>query len=359
MPEAPLLETRRIREFLSELMKKPKILTLLAGGASCLAWALLRVRPRFLLTGKTVVITGGSRGLGLQLAREFGSRGARVVICARGQSELERAVKSLAARGISAHALQCDVSDREQCRHLIEEAARLTGTLDVLVNNAGIIQVGPASAMEIADFEEAMGTMFWGPLYLTLAALPHLRRNPESRIVNITSVGGKMAVPHLLPYCCAKFAAVALSQGLRTELAPHGIKVTTVVPGLMRTGSHVNAHFKGDHAKEYAWFSLSAATPVLSIDAARSARAIVHAAIRGDAEKILSVPADIAARVNGALPELTAPLFDVVNRLLPADGVNASEKRTGRQAAEELNSGWLEMANVLGTLAAESLNQFD
>ncbi len=337
-------------------MKTSRTLALLAGGAG-LAWTLLPKRAPFRLAGKTVVITGGSRGLGLQLAREFGSRGAKVVICARDLSELERAVNDLTSRGIWAHTVQCDVSDREQCGQLVEEAVRLTGALDVLVNNAGIIQVGPIAAMGIADFEEAMATMFWGTLYPTLAALPHLRKNAESRIVNVTSVGGKMAVPHLIPYCCAKFAAVALSRGLRAELAPCGIKVTTVVPGLMRTGSHLNAHFKGDHAKEYAWFSLSAATPLFSIDAGRAARAIVHAAVRGDAEKTLSIPADLAARLNGAMPELTAPLFDAVNRMLPASGATGSEKRSGKEASEMLDSRLLEMANVFGTRAAESLNQ--
>ena len=117
------------------------------------------------------------------------------------------------------------------------------------------------SSATVADFEDAMGTMFWGMVYTTLAALPQMTERGAGRIVNITSIGGKVAVPHLLPYCCAKFAAVGFSEGIRAELAKDHIKVTTVVPGLLRTGSHANAVFKGDHHKEYGWFSLAATRP--------------------------------------------------------------------------------------------------
>ena len=89
----------------------------------------------------------------------------------------------------------------------------------MLVNNAGIIQVGPLEHMTIDDFEEAMATHFWGPLFTILAALPHMRGRGGRRIVNISSIGGKIAVPHLLPYTASKFALTGLSEGLRAELA--------------------------------------------------------------------------------------------------------------------------------------------
>ena len=156
------------------------------------------------------------------------------------------------------------------------------GRMDVLVNNAGIISVGPAQAMTRQDFAEAMDVDFWGTLNPILAVLPQMRERRGGRIVNITSIGGKVSVPHLLPYSCAKFAATALSEGLRAELARDGIVVTTIVPGLLRTGSYDQALFKGDHAGEYDWFSVSDNLPGQSISAERAAREIVRATRRGE-----------------------------------------------------------------------------
>ena len=135
-----------------------------------------------------------------------------------------------------------------------------------------------------------MATNFWGMLYPTLALLPEMRARRSGRIVNITSIGGKLGIPHLLPYSASKFAAVGFSQGLRAELAGDGIKVVTVCPGLMRTGSPRNAIFRGQHRSEYAWFSISDALPGLSISAESAARRIVAACRRGDAEVLFPHP---------------------------------------------------------------------
>src|SRR5437868_10247139 len=169
------------------------------------------------------------------------------------------------------------------------------GRIDVLVNNAGTIEVGPMEVMTLDDYEKAMRTHFWGPLYMVLAVLPEMRARKEGRIVNVSSIGGKISVPHLLPYCASKFALTGFSEGLRAELAKDGIVVTTVCPGLMRTGSPLNAFFKGQHQAEYAWFSISDSLPISSISAQRAARQIVRACKNGDAEVILSVPAQLAA----------------------------------------------------------------
>src|SRR5262249_29078614 len=144
------------------------------------------------------------------------------------------------------------------------------------VNNAGIIQVGPMETMTLADYQEAMRVHYWGPLYTALAVLPQMKQRRAGRIVNITSIGGKVAVPHLLPYVGSKFALVGLSEGLRAELMKDGILVTTVVPGLMRTGSPRNAFFKGQNEAEYAWFKIGDSIPVLTTSAERAARRIVR-----------------------------------------------------------------------------------
>ena len=268
------------------------------------------------LDGEVALVTGGSRGLGFLLARELARQGCRLVICARDAAELDRARRALEADGADVVAIPCDVADQADVERLVERAAYHHGRVDILINNAGIIQVGPVSTMTPADFEQAMGVMFWGVLYPTLAVLPGMRARGQGRILNITSIGGKVAVPHLAPYSAAKFAAVGLSEGLRAELAREGITVTTIAPGLMRTGSYVNAFFKGRRESEFRWFSLGSSLPLASMDAERAARQIVRALRRGESERVLSIPATLLARFHGLFPGLTADIMALVNRLL-------------------------------------------
>ena len=195
-----------------------------------------------------VLITGGARGLGLALAREFVRVGCRLVLAARDAQELARARQDLTQRGAEVLAVPCDVTNQEQVR--VDQATQHFGRVDIVVNNAGIIQVDPMSTTTVEDFATALDVMFWGAFYPTLAVLPQMRARRSGHIVNITSIGGMVSVPHLLPYTCAKFAAVGLSEGLRAELGQEGIRVTTVVPGLMRTGSYVQARFQGQQECE-------------------------------------------------------------------------------------------------------------
>jgi NAD(P)-dependent dehydrogenase (short-subunit alcohol dehydrogenase family) len=272
------------------------------------------------------LVTGGSRGLGLLIAEELGRRGARVVILARGPEELVVAEDRLRRAGIEAIAMQADVRDRDQAQEAVDRTVEQFGRLDVLVNNAGVIIVGPADQMTIEDYENAMATHFYGPLYMIEAALPHLKRAGEARIVNISSIGGKVAVPHLAPYTASKAALVGLSSALRNELAREGILVTTVCPHLMRTGSYVHARFKGDRDKEFSLFALSGSLPVITTSARRAARMIVTAAREGRPELTFHPAARVATRMNALAPNLTARLLGTVNRLLPGshDGGTAA-----------------------------------
>lgn len=291
-----------------------------AGAAAYLGWQAVQRRRHTNLEGKVVAITGGSRGLGLVMAREFAREGCRIAICARDPEELARAERDLTERGAEVIALPCDVSDPQQVERWIERVTDHFGRVDVLVNNASIIQVGPMECMTLEDFELAMAVNFWGTVHATLAVLPQMRERGSGRIVNITSIGGKVAVPHLLPYDCAKFAAVAFSEGLRSELAGTGVLVTTIVPGLMRTGSPVNALFKGKQELEYSWFSVGDATPLSAMSAERAARRIVKATRRGEAEVTLTWQAKLLRAAHGALPGVTTELLGVMNRLLPDAG---------------------------------------
>jgi NAD(P)-dependent dehydrogenase (short-subunit alcohol dehydrogenase family) len=200
-----------------------------------------------------------------------------------------------------------------------------------LVNNAGIIQAGPLDCMTLDDYEQAMATHFWGPLYLIESALPMLRAS-RGRVVNICSIGGEVSVPHLTPYCASKFALSGLSQGLTTSLREAGISVTTVYPGLMRTGSPRNAEFKGNHRAEYAWFSISDSIPGVSINSRRAASQILEACRRGQGTLRISAPAKVAPPLSSLFPNLTTSLLSLVNRLLPRADTLQTEARRGDQS---------------------------
>ncbi len=285
--------------------------------AACgLAGLLLLRRPvNYSLADKVVVITGGSRGLGLALAREFSRHGAKVALLARDREELERAATDLRDSGAEVTTWTCDVQRDQEVEKTISAIGREYGRIDVLVNNAGIMLVAPLDLMVKADFEEAMNVHFWAAYRVTMAALPLLKQSRPSRIVNISSIGGRVAVPHMAPYCASKFAVSGFSDAIRAELAREGVQVTSVSPGLMRTGSHINAEFKGSHAKEFAWFSISAGMPFLSIDASRAARQIVEAARSGRPELTITLQARALILAQALAPNLFARAIQLVNVL--------------------------------------------
>jgi NAD(P)-dependent dehydrogenase (short-subunit alcohol dehydrogenase family) len=308
----------------------------LAVGAALLARG-LRVTRSISFKGRTVVITGGSRGLGLLLARQLGAEGARIVIAARNDEELGRARDDLQSRGIDASVITCDIANRDEARRLVDEVVARTGRIDVLINNAGIIQTGPLEHMQEKDFEDAMAVHFWGPLCATLAALPRMRQQGGGRIVNISSIGGKIGVPHLVPYCASKFALTGLSESMRTELSKDNIYVTTVCPGLMRTGSPYNAWFKGRHRDEFTWFVISDSMPMASISADRAAAQIVEACRQGDAELVITWPAKLAIVANAVAPEAVALALSAMNRVVLPPPTDESGNRA--------RSGWQSLSN--------------
>jgi len=324
-------------------------------GAAVLA---LRRQRAPSLRGKAILITGGSRGLGLALARELGRIGCRVAICARSEQELEAAAHSIAMDGTEVLTAVCDVCDPSSVHKCVQTVRSRFGKIDVLINNAGIISVAPLENTTVADFERAMAVMFWGVLYPTLAVLPEMKARGAGSIATIASIGGKVSVPHLLPYSCAKFAAVAFSEGLRAEVARYGIQVSTIAPGLMRTGSHLKAEFKGQHDNEATWFTLCATSPLISMGASRCARQIIAAVRRGKSEKILSTQANMIARMNGLFPGLAPNVLAVVNRLLPFSTNDPESMVTGKDAVKRGNY-LLKVAAGLGQRAAKQFNQVE
>lgn len=309
------------------------------------------LRPRFDLHDKAVLITGGSRGLGLALAHEFARAGAHVAICARDSQELEEA-----GRRCQATPFVCDITDRESAHKLVREVIERFGRIDVLVNNAGEISVGPFDSLERADFERAMDTMFWAPVDLTLDVLPHMRRAGRGHIVNISSIGGRVSVPRLLPYCCAKFALAAFSDGLAAELHREKIHVLTVVPGLMRTGSYLQGRFKGDSAREFIWFALAANFPGITAPVERAARLVRHAVEAGQMSLTITWPAKVMARVDALFPEVHRHVMALANEwVLPSPHASRRPRR-----GHELNQafgGVFQALTKLGRTAASEWNE--
>jgi NAD(P)-dependent dehydrogenase (short-subunit alcohol dehydrogenase family) len=338
-------------------MKRP-IATLAALTAAYGAYrAVTAYSRRFDFAGKTVVITGGSRGLGLVLARQLADQGARLAICSRHEDQLRRAAHELRGRGARVVSEPCDLTDPEQVATFFAHVRRQLGPVDVLINNAGVIGVGPLEMMTAVDYAETMGIHFWAPLRTMEQVLPDMRASGGGRIVNIASFGGRVAVPHLAPYCASKFALVGLSHGYRAELAREGIYVTTVCPGLMRTGSHRHALFKGRHRAEYTWFSLGASAPVGAMAAERAAAQILRACRYGKAQATLSLPARAAEIAAAIAPELIADLTSLVVRALPStdgpDNIGAAKAE-----GQDSTSAWSpSLATVLGERAAVRNNE--
>jgi NAD(P)-dependent dehydrogenase (short-subunit alcohol dehydrogenase family) len=287
---------------------------------------------RYTLRDKVVLISGGSRGLGLVLARHICGQGGKVALLARDREELARAKADLSRRGGKVLTVECDLLDRAQIQAAVRTVIDRFGKIDILINNAGVIEVGPLGHMTREDFDRAMRLHFWAPYELISQIVPEMRLWGGGRIVNISSIGGKVAVPHFAPYSASKFALTGFSDAIRTELARDNIHVTTVAPGLMRTGSHVNAKFKGNHNAEFAWFSASAGAPVISMDADRAARKIVAACRRGQPSLTLTFGARGAIAGNALFPNLTGYAMKIVNRFLPkAAGENGSQSRAGSE----------------------------
>ena len=308
-------------------------LTFLVAGIGLIAVGKRLLQKKLDLHDKVVLITGGSRGLGLALAEEFAAQGAKLVLCARNKEELQQANEHFSPSTTSVLTIQCDVTDPAQVQQLIAQSLNHFGHIDILVNNAGIISAGPLRSLTREDFEESMNIIFWGTYNTSMAVLPYMRERQQGSIVNIASIGGKISVPHLLSYSSAKFAVVGFSEGLRAELAREGIRVTTVAPGLMRTGSTINTIMKGKtHNIEYTLFTLLDTLPFTSISARRAAQQIVSATQRGSAEIVISIQAQLATRFHGLFPGTTTDILSLVNSLLPTGAGAGTGRYTGQQS---------------------------
>lgn len=323
-------------------------------GTAAITSALLRQRRRIEFRDRVALITGGSRGLGLILARQLLDLGAKVAICSRAVPTLRRAEADLLLRSPNVLAVPADVTRPYDIELLLHAVHERFGAIDLLINNAATIQVGPAEDMTEDDYRNALDTIFWSAYRTTEAVLPEMRKRGSGMIANVASVGGLIPAPHLAPYVTAKHALVGYSRSMHNELSRDGIRVTTITPGLMRTGSPRNAEFKGYAEAEYAWFKLADSLPLTSMSADRAGRKILDAIEHGDAELTLTLSAQFGSRVQAMLPNLSARVGAMLNRLLPAPRPS-TESRVGRDVETPVTASRL---TALTDSAGVRNNQF-
>jgi len=287
------------------------------------------------------------------IARELAREGARLVICARDEDELSVAREELQAQA-DVLAIRCDLTDRSAVKAMVEQVIGHFGAIDVLINNAGVIGVAPIQHVTMDDYHSAMDINFWSAVHVAYDVVPHMQQRGGGRIVNISSIGGKIGVPHLTPYCASKFALTGWSRSLRGELAKDNIYVTTVIPGLMRTGSPRNADFKGQNEAEYAWFKVADSLPLLTVSAERAARDVIEAARRGAVEVIIGAVTKIGVKFDQNFPEWGGEIAGVAARLLPRPGGIGLESRKGSESESAVSES---VAATLTDRAASRNNE--
>lgn len=341
---------------LSRNLRRSQALGLAAVGGAVL-WTGLRHARRIHLRGAVVVVTGGGRGLGHAIARELADAGCKLALCGRDGHVVASAVAALRARGTEAIGSACDAGDAEAVERFIDGVIDHYGRIDVLINNAAQCFVGPAAELEAADVESALRNIFWVQYLPTMAVLPHMRQRRSGRIVNVTSIGGKVPTPHQAAYAAGKFAATGWSETLGVELRKDGIEVSTVTPPPLNDGAPLHAHFNGQAEDEFVWFARTLTSRVRATSTERAARAIVSAARYGDAERAVSFPSWLASRAFGSAPNLVSRVLSLVDRGLPAGGPPGATTRM-RLGAEVVGGSNDPRVRALGDAAASDERRY-
>ena len=256
------------------------------------------------LKGKVAIVTGASSGIGEATARALARRGAAVVLAARAEEKLRFLEREMLAAGGRALAVKTDVTDKASVQTMVERTIREFGSLDILVNNAGLGLSGRVAELRPDDLHYLFEVNMVGPLRCVQAALPHLPRG--GRIINVSSVLGKRAIPKVGGYCATKFALNALSDALRVEIAERGITVTSVYPGTTRTAFRENSRRTKDEKRGW--------RPG-GVTSEKVAEKIVHAAEKGGRDVYVTLPDRLFVAGTTLLPGLT----DRVLRLLAKD----------------------------------------
>lgn len=187
------------------------------------------------IEGKTVVITGASSGLGEATARHLSRLGATVVLGARRLDRLQSLATELTESGGKALAVEMDVTKRDQVANLVGAAAKSFGSIDVMINNAGLMPLAPLERLKIDEWDRMIDVNIKGVLYGIAAALPYMKQQKSGHIINVSSVAGHKVGPGYVVYAATKHAVRTISEGLRQEVKPYNIRTTIISPGLVAT----------------------------------------------------------------------------------------------------------------------------
>jgi butyryl-CoA dehydrogenase len=240
------------------------------------------------LHGKVAVITGAASGMGRALALQLAQAGCVVAISDVNEAGLKETAERVKKQGGSVSTRILDVSNREDVFCFAEEVVDLHNRVDILINNAGVILVGPLKDLSVEDFEWILGINLWGVIYGSMAFLPHLKQRPEANIVNISSTYGLIGIPLHIPYCTSKFAVRGFSEGLKLELFDTPVSVSCVYPNLIKTNIGPGGRYKGMERyldvdelmnRFYRLFD--------TMDAEECARIIIDKAIRRNQARVL------------------------------------------------------------------------
>jgi short-subunit dehydrogenase len=255
----------------------------------------------------TVLITGASQGIGKATAEKFAQQGYNLVLAARHGDRLKAAAEELQTTGTSALAVPTDVRDAQQVHDLVQAALERYGTVDVLINNAGIYCSGPVERFSLDEWRQVIDTNLWGYIHTVQALLPHLLAQGKGTIVNVGSIGGKVPIPYLLPYTTSKFAVTGFTEALHSELSPKGIHVCGIYPNLIRSDFLERAIFEGETAED-AQARRQQHEQLVQIPVVEKPEDVANAiwqAVHHRKSEILVGSAHLAAIANGLLPGVT------------------------------------------------------
>jgi NADP-dependent 3-hydroxy acid dehydrogenase YdfG len=266
--------------------------------------------------GKSIVVTGASSGIGADAALAFGEQGAGVALLARRTAPLEELAAKIIKTGGKALALQCDVTDRARVFWAIEQARDAFGTIDILINSAGVLIPDAVEQMRPVDLERMMATNLYGAVNAMHAVLPIMRRNKSGNIVNVASLAGRRGVSPLGGYSATKFALVGLTEALRVELFGSGIHVSLVMPGVIDTPMARTAQKSAE--------SLKGMPTMMAMPARWVTWAILAAAAFGLTEVDVPPGAAVAEKLASLFPGVTDAILSVGSRILQGASAMAS-----------------------------------
>lgn len=258
-----------------------------------------------------ILITGASQGIGRATALLFARQGYDLVLAARQSDRLQAVAQEVQNLGQSAIAIPTDVKDAQQVQAMVAKALEHYSAIDVLVNNAGIYISGPVEAFSLEDWHQAIDTNLWGYIHTIHALLPHLLTRGTGTIINVSSIGGKVPLPYLVPYTTTKFAVTGLTEALHSELKPKGIHVGGIYPSIIKSDFLERAILRGKDQQD-AQGRLDQLNQVLSAPVVEKPEDVANAiweAVRQQKEEVLVGSANVSKAAYGVFPGLMQWVF--------------------------------------------------